>query len=201
MKHFPDEAWLDFARSLLSPEERSRMQAHVEAGCERCTRLYRLWMGVAELARQESDYLPDESIVRAAKRAYAGASWLTRPPEQSTFLAPVFDSFLQAGFAAGVRAASTTARQLLYQSGPLAVDLRVEPHGEAISIAGQILHAGENVAPGGPWDVTLIAGSVVTSHAFTNDFGEFYFEADSGPELRIRVEKEGQKPFTLTLPQ
>jgi hypothetical protein len=201
MKHFPDEAWLDFVRCLLNPEKSSSMQAHLDAGCERCARLHRLWAAVAELARRESDYMPDESAVTAAKGAYDASSWLTAPPEQSSFLAPVFDSFLELGLPAGVRAISTNARHLLYQSGPLAIDLRIEARGETMSIAGQILHSEGDAAAGGGWDVTLIRGGAVTSHALTNDFGEFCFEAGSGPELRIRVEREGQKPFTLTLPQ
>jgi hypothetical protein len=201
MKHFPDEAWLDFARRVLPQEEISHMRAHLDSGCRRCSESHDLWTAVSAAAGREPDYTPDEAIVTVAKTAFAGRSWRLLPPQKTSSLALVFDSLLTAGAAAGLRSISTTARHLLYQSGPLAVDLRLDaPDGNSMMIAGQVLGAGTDPASGRRWDVTLLRGSTAVARTSANDFGEFQFDCENGPDLRIRMEMEGQQPFTLTLP-
>jgi hypothetical protein len=69
-----------------------------------------------------------------------------------------------------------------------------------MTIAGQILASGTEPGSDRRWKVTLMRGSETAAEISTNEFGEFHFECENGPDLRIRIETEGQQPFTLTLP-
>ncbi|HYO80313.1 MAG TPA: hypothetical protein VES20_02855 [Bryobacteraceae bacterium] len=202
MKHFSDEAWVDFVRQLLPPDENDRMRAHINDGCEKCAELHRLWTKVTELAKEEPKYAADEATVMSAKAMFAGRSWGKPPEAASGFMNLVFDSLWDLGAAAGVRSISATARHLLYQSNQLAVDVRIDALSERrVAIAGQILATGEDSSSGCHWQVTLLQSTVPADRAFTNDFGEFYFECDNLPDLRLRIEAEEQQPFTLVLPE
>jgi hypothetical protein len=113
----------------------------------------------------------------------------------------VFDSFFVSGAMAGVRSISATARHLLYESSQLAIDVRVDAQNRrTAAIAGQILEAATEDRTPRRWGVTLLQKTATIAQMFTNDFGEFYFECANGPDLRIRIEAEGQQAITLILP-
>ena len=200
MKHFSDEAWVDFARQLLPSNENERMRAHL-AVCQDCRVLHRLWTQVTESARVESQYAADESTVASAKAMFAGTPRRSPLDMASGFMELVFDSLSNAELAVGVRSLSASARHLLYRSNLLAVDVRIDAIREdGVAIAGQILAANTDTASGSLWQVTLSDPTTTVGQAFTNKYGEFYFESDTRPDLRIRVEAEGQRSFTLILP-
>ena len=200
MTHFSDEAWLDFARGLVSAEETSRMQAHLDAGCDRCAELYGLWAAVREIAVRDRGYSPDESAISAVMAAYS-AGLRSAPAAPVSFASLVFDSLFDAGALAGVRSISASSRHLLYQSGQLAIDVRTEPQSRStVTIVGQVLHAPADTLPRRQWNVTLMRSAETVAQTATNEFGEFYFECSSATDLQIRVETEGQQALTLVLP-
>ena len=201
MKHFTDEAWLDFARRLLPPEEMRRMQAHLDEGCKKCLELSELWEAVIKVADREWHYEPDEAVVDAVKAAFAGAGWRPLSPVQSRMAILVFDSFVDAPAVAGIRSISSTARHLLYQVGRWTIDLRLDiESGDRMTIAGQALKPAAKSISASHGDVVLMRGDTVLARASTNQFGEFQLECDCSAGLRINIEVPGQEPISIALP-
>lgn len=187
MKHFAMEEWVDFVRDVLAPEQKMVMQHHLDTGCARCSKNLQLWRQVRTLAAHETTYHPPEELVRFVKGSFA----LNRPPatrSRRTRLAQlVFDSFRQPALA-GARATGQSPRQLLYRTGTLLIDLRMERlSGSRLSLVGQVLdsnHAMKGV-DGLPVKLASPLGSV--SLTATNEFGEFHLEIDGGSGLRLSV--------------
>jgi hypothetical protein len=201
MKHFTDEAWFDFARRLLPPEEMSRMHAHLRSGCEKCLALFKLWDAVSETARRESDYEFYGSAVDAAKARYGERWWKPAPPPGAPMAMLVFDSFADAGAAVGIRSIFSGPRHLLYRLGPLTVDLCLRDDvGGGTMIAGQVLVTSAGGSSAGRGDVSLMRGETTIARTSTNEFGEFQIGSDGGADLRVRLDILGQQPAIVALP-
>ena len=201
MQHYSDEEWVDFARELLPQEKSVAMLAHLEAGCKDCSALHRLWTNVTEVTRDESRYTADDSAVASVKRMFAARQWGTVHEDEGGVWNLVFDSLWGNPAPAGVRSISTMARHLLYQSSRFAVDVRIDSISQSsVSIAGQILAADADASASSRWQVTLLRSSMTVGQTLTNDHGEFYFESETGPDLRIRIDTAEQPPFALVLP-
>ncbi len=191
MKHFDDAAWADFVRDIISPQERATMQAHVETGCKKCVAAVELWRSVLHLANEEKGLSPPDDVVRIAKTQFLALAVLAN---QGVRL--VSDSFLQPSEAA-VRG-SVSARQFLFETDELYVDLRLDPQAERVSLVGQIMdrtHATQAVQ-GLP--VHLQQGLLQLKATNTNQFGEFQFEFNAGPDFYISIVRS-EKP-TIVLP-
>jgi hypothetical protein len=52
-KHFTAEAWFDFVREVVSPEDKALMQRHLDSGCEACSQLCEIWSAVPEITTWE----------------------------------------------------------------------------------------------------------------------------------------------------
>ena len=201
MQHYSDEAWVDFARALLPRDERDQMRAHLESGCESCSRAYHLWTRVTDVARDESKYVVDESAVASAKGMFSARSWADVSETSGGLWNLVFDSLWDTPMPVGVRSISSTARHLLYQSSRFAVDVRIDATSEfGLAVAGQILATDKDSSSAPRWQVTLLQATLTVGQTLTNDHGEFHFESDKRSDLRIRMDAEGQQPFTLVLP-
>lgn len=197
MKHFTDEAWLDFTRGLLPEEEMSRIRAHLDSRCKECAELSALWEAVIEIAGRQSDYEPRESAVRAVKAACAGRLWKPRSTFEGRL---VFDSFVDAAVIAGIRSISTTARHLLYHAGRWDIDVWLDTESSRrMTIAGQVLEFETKASVAGV-EVILMRGDTSIAQTPTNEFGEFQFECDCGSDLQIRLEIGGQQSVSLILP-
>jgi hypothetical protein len=200
MKHFTDERWLDFARRLLPEGEERHMQAHLDEGCATCSEVYRIWQSVYQIVSRESSYEPDDTLVNTVKHKFSGRFPRPAGPDVLARLAElVFDSLWSpVTVAAGVRSMASSARHLLYRSGPLAIDVRLNMHdGSQVSIAGQVMErAGAEFADHA---VQVLRGDAVLSRTTTNQFGEFHAIVDHGPGIRIRIEVD-ELPLILTVP-
>jgi hypothetical protein len=191
VKHFHDAACADFVRELLSPQERAAMQAHLESGCKKCVAAVELWRTVFHMVNEEKGLGPPDDIVRIAKTQFAALAALGN---QRVRL--VFDSLLQPSEAA-VRGA-VSARQFLFETDELYVDLRLDPQAERVSLVGQVMdrsHATEAVQ-GLP--IHLQQGPLQLKATNTNQFGEFQFEFDTGTDFYISIVRN-EKP-TIVLP-
>lgn len=202
MKHFSDEAWLDFARHVISAEETMRMQAHLDSGCQRCAELAALWQTVTEMAGRRTDNAPAESVVSFIKSAFN-----IKKSEAKSILGSfagklVFDSFAGAPALAGIRAISSTARHVVYEAGPWTIDVRIENERDgSISIAGQVLSdANITFDAATKAEVSLLQSGGVISRSSTNEFGEFQFECDGAADLQLQVEIDGQQVISLSIP-
>jgi hypothetical protein len=201
MKHFTDEDWLDFAKRSLPGEKMTRMRAHLDRGCRSCGEVFLVWENVYEIVGRQADYEPDESVVNAVKDAYAERQWrLPTSTFESALAKLVFDSFVDATAIAGIRAASTSARHLVYQFPPWIIDVRVDTEGGRRMIAGQVLESAGQSATAAQGGVVLMRGDMKIAETTTNKFGEFQLECEGGSNLRILLEIGGQQPVSVNLP-
>jgi hypothetical protein len=145
--------------------------------------------------------MADESVVASAKGMFGARSWANASDTAGGSWNLVFDSLWDTAVPVGLRTISSTARHLLYQSSRFAVDVRIDAESEnTLAIAGQILAIDKDSSSASRWQVTLLQSTITVGQTFTNDYGEFYFESDNRPDLRIRIDAEEQQPFTLSLP-
>lgn len=114
----------------------------------------------------------------------------------------VFDSFLQP-VPAGVRGLSQpSARQLVYQSGSLMADLRLEPQTDSnnLGLAGQIVDSNRPDRQFDSIPVVLHGRKGPIALATTNKFGEFYFKLDFEPSVTLEIEVGGNQWVSVALP-
>ena len=201
MKHFTDEAWLDFSRQLLPAEEMSRMRAHLDSGCSTCAELSAIWAAVNETVQRQSDYEPRESDVRVVKAAYAS---IRKPPSMfGTAIARLlFDSFTnRAVAAAGIRSGAAAGRLLLYESGPWTIEVRVDTgSGGKLTIVGQVLESGGESAPAAGANVAALRRDTALAQTSANEFGEFELMCEGKSDLRIELRIGEQQTISLNLP-
>jgi len=182
MKHFQTEEWSDLARGVATSEAVAAMQQHLRAGCKSCQEMLEWCKTMAEVLKRETGYEPPEHAVRSAKALSA----LIEPRKRS-LAALMFDSFRQPAMA-GVRAASAPARQFVFESGDVVVDLKLDsiPGSDLIHILGQVMQKHDPYGIGYV-PVALRKGTQQLAKTFANRFGEFQFEARIGAELNLVV--------------
>lgn len=188
MKHFSSEQWADFARKVVRRDRKELMQGHLESGCKQCGEILKTWTRVSEAARRDRFSEPPEAATRMA-RGLLPLHGETAKPSIARLL---FDSFRNP-LVAGVRAASPTARQMLYGVGTYRIDLRMEPQmdSDRVSLVGQVLNSADPVKAGAQVTVTLLRGNKILGESQTNSLGEFHLECSL----------EGQLQLLLTLPR
>jgi len=191
VKHFDDAAWADFVRDLVSRQDRAAMQSHVESGCKKCAAAVQLWRTVFQLANEERALSPPDDVVRIAKTQFAALAVLGN---QRVRL--VFDSFLQPSEAA-VRG-SVSARQFLFETDELYVDLRLDPQAERVSLVGQVMDRAHATQAVQGLPIHLQQGPLQLKATNTNQFGEFQFEFEAGDDFYISIVRN-EKP-TIVLP-
>ena len=197
MNHFSDELWADFVRNLAPATTAQAMQKHIEDGCRKCEAVLKRWQSVFRIAQAESGFSPPEDAVRIAKAQFASvASVQQRRPVRL-----VFDSNLQP-VTAGVRG-SISARQLLYETDELYIDLRLEPQREAnrdrVCLVGQILDRTSETRASQGLKVRLLQGQQAVSDTTTNQHGEFQLEFDAGADMCLSIGHEPDRMVVLPI--
>jgi hypothetical protein len=200
MTHFTAQEWVDFVRGEVVKEQREAMQTHLETGCKRCQREASAWKHVREAASRQVAAEPDDSVIRFVKGSFVIGG--NRHSKQSRgFLAEMlFDSFREA-VPAGVRASTSSPRQMLFGAGDLRIDLRLEPQieSESVSLVGQILDAADPAKRSATASVALLKGGRVIAEAKTNRFGEFQLGCDLSTGLELRVKLPLRKEISIFL--
>ena len=200
MKHFTAQEWVDFVRGAVSEDHKIVMEAHLESGCQRCKREAETWFRVRETASRQLASEPDDSAVRFVKGSFA-INGKRRGKHSRGLLAEVLFDSSREPLPAGVRSAVSAARQLLFGSGDLRIDLRIEPQedSENVSVIGQILNSaepGENYVAA---SVALLKSGKVVSVANTNRFGEFQLECGLASRLELRIKLSTGKETSISL--
>lgn len=201
-EHFTEEDGVDFAREQARPEDRARLQRHLDTGCSRCAQTVRLWREVLSVADQEASYRPPEEALRQVR----GDFTLRKPAglleRAARTVALVFDSFRQP-LASGVRAGGIAPRQLLYKAGRYTIRLRLEPAADAerMSIIGQILDEHEPAGMLGDIAVLALRGNTTLDRTLTNHLGEFLLEPDAAENLQLCVGVAEIGTFTVQPPR
>jgi hypothetical protein len=171
--HFDIDAWVNHARGLGSPEQRSAMQDHAHS-CVACSEtlgfLSKFWAIGKDMAK---DALPEEWSTKAEQifrnRVLQPIQLL---PAQAAILA--FDS-LNAATPQHVRAHSSTGRHMVYHAADCAIDLKLDDslRPNDVSIIGQISdrRSPDRAITNTP--VFLLTGKKILASTFSNQFGEF----------------------------
>lgn len=192
MKHFSEADWADFARNLVTPTMRKSMEEHLESGCKECGGMLRTWQSVVALARDERNFFPPEDSVRVSKSQFAAVSGLA-----SGRVRLLFDSLLQPA-AAGVRG-SVSARQFLFETDDLYIDLRLAPQAERLSLVGQIMDRAQTRQAVQGLAVHVHQGESRLTGTNTNQYGEFQLEFDAGADLFVSIGRGQEQPIVLPL--
>jgi hypothetical protein len=195
VKHFSDELWADFVRNLAPAPTAQAMQKHIEGGCNTCEAVLKSWQNVFRIAQEEESYSPPKHAVRIAKAQFAAVG-----AQQGRPVRLVFDTNLQP-ITAGVRG-SISARQLLYETDELYIDLRLEPLREVnpdrVCLVGQILDRTSETRAARGLKVQLLQGKQAVSDTATNQHGEFQLEFDAGKDMSLWIGH--QKDSMVVLP-
>ena len=199
--HFSSAEWVDFAHSLLPEHRTAEIREHLERGCEGCIRSSSFWNTIDEIGRNEASYEPPAAVVSAVKSAYRVEKPLKQLLALSTLAHLVFDSFL-APAPVGVRAAAQPSRQLIHESEPFTIDLRLEPDSmrKRIYLTGQIINAARpnDVAEG--IDVVLLRGADQVQKTEAGPTGEFCLDFNVAEDLHLFLNVRGQRGIAISLP-
>jgi hypothetical protein len=202
MRHYAPERWAEFVRNAVDAEQRISMQAHIDQGCRDCASLVRLYERIIRVGERLKTYEPRNEDVRMVKVGFASYLPHSRRSSPSLGSELIFDSLLQP-IIAGARSSDRSTRHLLYCSGPLYVDLRLENSGDPklVLLMGQIMDNSHAKAPVRDVPVLLLAGPQRIISRASNENGEFYFEfaVEEGLTLSIAVPDGGRISVPLNI--
>ena len=198
MNHYTLMEWVEFARGVLPTELRGAMQRHLDSPCKQCLDTVGFWQTVLARASKEVQRQPPERAIHQAKALFGLIKLFEPRPWPLCLAEQIFDSTLRPA-QAGLRSATATGRQMVYQSGDCMLDLRVELAARTISVVGQVLsasnpgqaHCGARVVL---WDTLILAETT------SNEFGEFMLEAEVSAVPWILVEVDGHSTMVVRLP-
>jgi hypothetical protein len=186
MKHCSLEDWIDFARQTGDSAQKRAMQKHLDEGCSECSKTLAIWRRVVNIAKLQNDLNPPASAVRAVTNSFALRKVVPFPTGKPELARLVFDNTLQP-IAAGMRGSSAVVRQLLYKSGSVCIDMRMQPKpgSDAVVLMGQLLDSAKPDHGVSGIPVSLICEGDTVSRARTNDVGEFDFGLTALDHLQL----------------
>jgi len=198
--HFRNDQWANYVRHKCDSRAQAAMHEHLTAGCGECLADERLWNEIYVSARRESDYFPPQDLVMYAMESFSPLR-VRQSSLFSHFAELIFDSALQP-LAPGIRTGEAGARMLLFRSGAIRVDMRMEHRcPNRMNVTGQILdmHVPEQIVEHAP--ISLVEGSRSLVRTFTNELGEFQLELPTNKDLSVAFEVEGRQvliPLAVT---
>jgi hypothetical protein len=199
MTHYSVEAWADFARREMEPENEVRMQEHLESGCRACVQTLQVWLGVLEVATGLNVHNPPDRGIRFVKALHR-----VFPPDAGTdrvevprLLLPALDPA-----ALGIRSSQPTRRHFVFQRGNVLLEIDIDLHLEtgAISLAGQLM---DPVSPSSLFAerrVILLGEQSEIARTHTNQFGEFHINFAGASDLMLVIELEDDGLLVTPLP-
>ncbi len=189
MEHFSIDEWIDFARGIDKKEKTIEMRTHLDRGCARCSKTLETWRQIVDFANQQKNCEPPAYALQAVKTSFV---------LQKTFAAKenkgkkfeiarlLFDSAIQP-VTVGVRGTASVVRQLLYRSGTLCIDMRMQPKpgSESMVLIGQVLDSAKPDHGIGGIPVRLLCKGDTLSQSRTNEVGEFDFGVTAADHLQL----------------
>lgn len=181
MKHFQASEWADLARGAAAAEAAQTMRAHLQQGCKSCQAMFDGLKAVVEVSQWEAPCEPPEGAVRSVKAMFS----LVQPKREQAVAGLVFDNFSRAA-TAGVRSSGAPARQFVFESGGIVVDVKLDPlpGSNLVNILGQVMEKHDSYGIG-CIPVALRHGAQQVAKTFSNRFGEFQFEARMSADLTL----------------
>lgn len=182
MTHFHIRQWVDYSRGVNAEIDRASMDAHLAAGCTRCSRVVEVLEGILTAARGELDSEPPESVLRLARAIYQ------RQPPETLIGRLIFDSFREP-LAAGLRSDDRQTRHALWEAGTYCVDVRMDHRraADTLTLVGQIVNRENPAADAAGVRVVLKNAKGTVAAVACNPFGEFHLECRPAAALRLDV--------------
>jgi len=201
MEHCSIEDWIDFARQVENGVQKRAMQKHLDEGCSRCSKTLAIWRRVVNIAKLKKDLNPPTAAVQAVKNSFALRKVIPFPAGTLELASLVFDSTLQP-IAAGMRGSSAVVRQLLYKSGSVCIDMRMQPKpgSDAVVLMGQLLDSAKPDHGVSGIPVSLLCEGDTVSRARTNDVGEFDFGFTALDHLQLVFGIGGNRTIIVPVP-
>jgi len=145
---------------------------------------------------------PPKSSLRAVKAGFGLRKVVPFPSGKLDLATLQFDSDRQP-LAAGMRSGQSSARQLLYKSGSLCIDMRMQPTpgSESIVLIGQLL---DSMNPGqgiGGVPVSLLSKGDMVSRKQTNEAGEFDFGLELGRDMQLVFGIGESRTIVVSVPE
>jgi hypothetical protein len=145
---------------------------------------------------------PPESSLRAVKASFQLRKVIPFPSGRLDLATLQFDSNREP-LVAGVRSGHASARQLLYKSGTVCIDMRMQPTpgSESIVLVGQLL---DSMNPGhgiGGIPVSLLSRGDMVSRKQTNQDGEFDFGLESHRDMQLVFGIGDSRTIVVAVPE
>jgi anti-sigma factor RsiW len=201
MDHFSTKNWIDFVRGSADPTAILAMQRRLDEECPECLRNVNTWRLVMQQTRRSSRSEPPDSSLRAVKAGFALRKVVSFPSGKLDLATLQFDSDRQP-LAAGMRSGQATARQLLYKSGSVCIDMRMEPKpgSETIVLIGQLLdsmHPGHGISGVA---VSLLSKGNTLLRKETNAAGEFDFGLEPRSDMQLVFGIGNSRTIVVSVP-
>jgi hypothetical protein len=200
MRHYSLEKWVDFARKVISEDQKVEMQSHLEAGCAACSKELGMWQRLLQVARREPAYTPSEGAVRMVNATFVDRPTGRSRHEKSQLASLLFDSF-RGPVLAGVRSSGSVSQQLLYGAGDYRIDVRIEPQmdSEKVILIGQVLNSADPDERFSAMQVSLLKGQKLLAESITSEYGEFQIECELQGGIRLVVALSDRREVSLQL--
>lgn len=202
MEHFSVEGWADFVRHVKGAEQIAEMQQHLDRKCPECLKSFATWEKVMNLGNRENSCEPPSWVVQAVNASFALRKAI--PARQSTleFAKLLFDSALQPAMA-GVRGTASIVRQLLYKSGSVCIDMRMQPKpgSDSMVLIGQLLDSEKPDQGMSGISVSLLCKGDTVSLGKTNDVGEFDFGITVHSQLQVVFGIGDKRTIVVPVPE
>jgi hypothetical protein len=202
MEHFANHDWVDFVNGYTDPSTTEMMRLHLDQDCPACVKSMQLWRLVMKRSNKAIHVEPPETPVQAVKASFAVRKVVAFPSGRLDLAVLQFDSSWQP-LAVGMRSGHTSARQLLYKSGSVCIDMRMQPTpgSESIVLIGQLLDA---MRPGhgiGGVSVRLLSNGDTLSCKQTNDVGEFDFGLEPVRDMQLVFRIGENRAIVVAVPE
>jgi hypothetical protein len=204
MEHFSERPWADFVRGISGPEISTDIRTHLAADCSKCKTALDAWSRVRTLASEEGAYAPPADLVLLVKLGFdskLGQESRAWSPADWTVANLVFDSFAQP-LPAGVRSATLSAWQVVYEAEALTVDLRFghRAQSKTIHLVGQVFdkRAVRVWQTNATIELSTDYGQLVATTA-VNAMGEFHIEFKPQDHLWLSVKAAGRNTVRIPL--
>lgn len=180
MTHYMRREWIDYVRQTVSEEQRANMARHLATGCVSCAEDV---VASTEITFSlDMDESPDGRRSDEDAAAYWGA-----------IAATIYDSFVDES-GAGTRGLGDTARYLLFQAGPLQIDvcLKRKDRAALATLTGQIADTRKADAQLSGAVVRVMNGAALLAETRTNQYGEFSVDYDPqiSPKICLRIAQQ-----------
>jgi hypothetical protein len=202
MEHFTTQNWVDFIRGAAESSLVTKIRQHLDRACSQCVKSDKSWRSVMDTTRKLNALEPPKATLSAVKAGFALRKVVPFPSGKLDLAVLQFDSEREP-LAAGMRSAQMPARQLLYKSGSVCIDMRMQPTpgSESILLIGQLL---DQVNPGhgiSGIPVSLLSKGDTLYRKNTNDAGEFDFGVKRMHELQLVFKIAEGRTIVVSVPE